>query len=100
MLWLLLGGKSGAATGCGFILSPAYSIDHDCFLDECVQVSPGARLAGTVRVLRLRWIGIGASVRQSINIGCNVNVGAGAAVVNDIDHSMTVVGVPARDLGR
>lgn len=84
MLWLLLGGKSGAATGCGFILSPACSIDHDCFLDECVQVSPGARLAGTVRVLRLRWIGIGASVNQSINIGCNINIDAGTAFLNHL----------------
>jgi len=84
VLWLLLGGKSGAATGCGFILSPACSIDHDCFLDECVQVSPGARLAGTVRVLRLRWIGIGASVNQSINIGCNINIDAGTAFLNHL----------------
>lgn len=82
MLWLLLGGKSGAAIGCGFILSLACSIDHDCFLDECVQASPGAKLAGTVRVLRLRWIGIGASVNQSINIGRNINIDAGTAFLN------------------
>ena len=92
--------NTGASIGFGAILNTGCSIDHDCVLDECVHVSPGARLAGAVRVGRLSWIGIGASVRQSINIGCNVNVGAGAAVVNDIDHSMTVVGVPARDLGR
>jgi len=92
--------NTGATIGFGTILNTGCSIDHDCILDECVHVSPGARLAGAVRVGRLSWIGIGASVRQSINIGCNVNVGAGAAVVNDIDDSMTVVGVPARDLGR
>lgn len=82
MLWLLLGGKAGAAIGFGIILSLVCSIDHDCILDECVQVSSGARLAGAVRIVRLRWIGIGASVSQSINIGCNINIDAGTAFVN------------------
>ena len=89
----------GATIGDGVILNTGCSIDHDCVLDECVHVSPGARLAGTVSVGQLSWIGIGASVKQSIHIGCNVRVGAGAAVVSDIGDDTTVVGVPAKTLG-
>ncbi|PAA04921.1 UDP-N-acetylgalactosaminyltransferase [Pseudomonas fragi] len=89
----------GATIGDGVILNTGCSIDHDCLLDECVHVSPGARLAGTVSVGQLSWIGIGASVKQSIHIGCNVRVGAGAAVVSDIGDDTTVVGVPAKTLG-
>ncbi|MNP82383.1 Maltose O-acetyltransferase [compost metagenome] len=48
----------------------------------------------------LSWIGIGASVRQLVQIGARVTVGAGAAVVADVPDSVTVAGVPARILRR
>ena len=88
----------GANVGDGSILNTGCSIDHDCILQECVHISPGARLAGTVHVGQLSWIGIGASVKQSVSIGSRVKVGAGAAVVNDVVDNMTVVGVPAKAL--
>lgn len=89
-----------ATIGEGCILNTGSSVDHDCQLGDCVHVCPGARLAGMVKVGDLSWIGIGACVRQVLNIGAQVVVGAGAAVVNDISDNMTVVGVPARVLGR
>lgn len=90
--------NAGVKVGDGTILNTGCSIDHDCLLDDCVHVSPGARIAGTVRIGHLSWIGIGACVKQSINIGSNVTVGAGAAVVNDVVDGVTVVGVPAKVL--
>ena len=53
-----------------------------------------------MRIVLLRWIGISASVRQSINIGCNLKIGAGAAVLTEIDVIKAVIGVPASGLGR
>ena len=41
-------------------------------------------------------VGVGAVVRPAINIGANVIVGAGAAVVSDVSDALTVTGVPAR----
>ena len=90
--------NTGAIVSAGTILNTGCSVDHDCYLGECVHLSPGARLAGSVRVGHLSWIGIGASVRQSINIGSKVVVGAGAAVVSDIADELTVAGVPAKVL--
>jgi acetyltransferase-like isoleucine patch superfamily enzyme len=49
-----------------------------------------------VRIGARTWIGIGASVKHGIHIGSDVMVGAGAAVVRDIDAGVTAVGVPAR----
>jgi sugar O-acyltransferase (sialic acid O-acetyltransferase NeuD family) len=90
--------NAGAKIGDGTILNTGCSIDHDCVLDDSVHVSPGARIAGAVRIGRMSWVGIGACVKQSINIGSKVTVGAGAAVVNNIADGVTVVGVPARVL--
>ncbi len=78
------------------ILNTSCSIDHDCSVGCFVHVSPGARLAGNVRVGDESWIGIGATVRQSIAISSKVMVGAGAAVVNDLPSGVTALGVPAK----
>lgn len=90
--------NTGATVGVGGILNTGCSVDHDCILADSVHISPGARLAGGVSVGQCSWVGIGACVKQMINIGANVVVGAGAAVVSDVDEGMTVVGVPARAL--
>ena len=42
---------------------------------------------------------IGASVKQCVQIGANVVVGASAAVVKDVSDGLTVVGVPAKTHG-
>ncbi len=90
--------NADARIGPGAILNTGCSVDHDCILGAGVHVSPGARLAGGVRVGDLSWIGIGASVRQLVQIGEEVTVGAGAVVVSDVADLLTVVGVPARVL--
>jgi sugar O-acyltransferase (sialic acid O-acetyltransferase NeuD family) len=85
-----------ATIGIGCIINTCSTIDHDCVLADGVHVSPGAHLGGNVHVGKAAWVGIGSSVRQCIQIGENVVVGAGAAVVNDIEPGLTVIGVPAR----
>jgi sugar O-acyltransferase (sialic acid O-acetyltransferase NeuD family) len=90
--------NADAVVGRGSILNTSCSVDHDCVLGEGVHISPGVHLAGDVRVNDLSWVGIGASVRQGVTIGRAVQVGAGAAVVNDIADDLTVVGVPAKVL--
>jgi len=88
--------NADARVGSGAILNTGSSVDHDCLLGSCVHISPGARLAGGVCVQDLSWIGIGACVRQLVNIGSQVMVGAGAVVVRDVPDKVTVAGVPAR----
>jgi len=91
---VIVNADTSVAEGC--ILNTGCSVDHDCTLDRCVHISPGARLAGGVSVGEYSWIGIGASVRQQVNIGKEVTVGAGAAVVSDLPDMVTAVGVPAK----
>ncbi|MGE4416361.1 MAG: acetyltransferase, partial [Marinobacterium sp.] len=85
-----------ACIGKGVILNTGCSIDHDCTIGDCAHISPGARLAGGVKVGMQSWVGIGASVKQLINIGHQVTVGAGAVVLVDLPDGVTAVGVPAK----
>ena len=84
--------------GAGAILNTGCSVDHDAHLFDGVHICPGARLAGSVTVGARSSIGIGASVIQQVRIGCDVIVGAGAAVVRDLPDGVTAMGVPARTL--
>ena len=43
-------------------------------------------------------IGVGACVKNNINIAPNCTIGAGAVVVKDISESGTYIGVPARKM--
>lgn len=88
--------NAGAVISDACIINSNAVVEHDCLLQAAVHVSPGANIAGGVKIGSCSWIGIGASVKQLIKIGSNVTVGAGAAVIKDINDNFTVAGVPAK----
>jgi sugar O-acyltransferase (sialic acid O-acetyltransferase NeuD family) len=80
----------------GCIINTAAIIEHDCTLESAVHVSPNAALAGKVYIGQCSWIGIGAAIKEQVNVGQNVIVGAGSVVINDLSDNQIVVGVPAK----
>ena len=88
--------NADADIGMACIVNTGSTVDHDCHLADGVHISPGANLAGAVKVDSCSWVGIGAVVRQGQIIGPHVIVGAGSVVVSDVPSGQTVVGNPAR----
>ena len=88
--------NSSTTIGKHCILNTQCSIDHECVLEDFVHVSPGAALAGNIKVGAGTHIGIGASVIPGITIGKWCTIGAGAVVLNDVPDYSTVVGVPGK----
>ena len=86
----------GTRIGKGCIINTLASIDHDCDIAEGVHISPNASLAGGVKVGRLSWLGIGATVIQYLTISDNCQLGASTVVIKNITSSGTYVGSPAR----
>lgn len=84
--------------GKGCIINTCATIDHDNIIEDYVHISPGANLAGTVRVGKRTWIGIGGVVSNNVSIVSDCKVGAGAVVVKDISEAGTYAGVPVRRL--
>jgi len=82
--------------GKGCIINTGSTIDHDNVIEDYVHISPGAHLAGTVKVGKGTWLGIGSVVSNNTNICSGCKIGAGAVVVKDITEPGTYVGVPAR----
>lgn len=90
--------NSSSRIGNGSILNTSSSLDHDNVIEEYVHISPGVNLAGTVKVGKGSWLGIGSTVSNNVNICSGCKVGAGAVVVKDITEPGTYVGVPVRKI--
>jgi sugar O-acyltransferase (sialic acid O-acetyltransferase NeuD family) len=90
----------GSKIGNGAIINTGCIIDHDNCIGDFAHISPGANLAGGVVVGQCSWVGIGSSVIQNTDIAANVIVGAGTVVVKDLPENVTVVGCPAKVIGK
>ena len=86
----------GAVVGEHCILNTACVVEHDNRIGNYVHLSPRAALGGTVTIGPETHVGIGAVVRNNIQICGSCVIGAGAAVVKDITESGTYVGIPAK----
>ena len=84
--------------GEGCIINTCASVDHDCFLDDYVHLSPGAHICGGVKVGKRTWIGAGATICNNVRICDDCIIGAGAVVIDDIEEEGTYVGVPAKKM--
>lgn len=62
--------------GEGYIINTGSTVDHDNVIENYVHISPGAHIAGTVKI------------------------GAGAVVINRIDERGTYIGLPSRKLDK
>lgn len=88
--------NSSSRIGKGCILNTCSSIDHDSIIEEFVHISPGVRLAGTVRIGKRSWLGIGCVVSNNLDICSDCTIGAGSIVITNIVDPGIYVGVPAR----
>lgn len=90
--------NSSSRIGKGCIINTSSSLDHDNIIEDYVHISPGANLAGTVKVGKSSWVGTGSVISNNVNICSNCTIGAGAVVIRNIVEPGTYVGVPLRKI--
>ena len=71
-------------------------VEHDCFIEDYVNLAPQVALAGYVKVGRGTTVYTGAVVAPRVEIGEYSVIGAGGVVLNNIGNGVTAVGVPVR----
>lgn len=74
------------------------TLGHDDILNDFITIYPNANISGCVEIKDLVEIGTGTQIIQGKNITSNVIIGAGAAVVKDIEEEGTYVGVPVKKI--
>lgn len=87
--------NSAASIGHHCIINTCAVIEHDDIIDDYVHVSPNATLGGTVHVGICTHVGIGATLKNNIDICGGCKIGAGTVVVKTIGKAGTYVGIPA-----
>lgn len=82
--------------GKGCIINTSSSLDHDNNIGNYVHISPGVRVAGTVRVCNGTWLGVGSVISNNVHICRDCTIGAGAVVLKNITKPGKYVGIPAK----
>ncbi len=75
---------SSVRIGFGSLINLGAIIAHDCVLGKVVNLSPGATLAGNVRVEDHAQIGMRATVNLQITVGMGAMLGNGCTVKADV----------------
>ena len=88
--------QRGTAVGKHVIINTSSSIDHDCKLEDFVQIAPNATLCGGVDVGKGSLNGVGSVVLPQVKIGANVTLGAGTIVAKNIPDGSMVIGNPGK----
>lgn len=86
--------------GEGVIVDNGAVVSHDCHIGAHSHLSPGCSISGIVRLEGNVLVGVGACINSQVNIGKNVVITPGSAVVSDIPADSVVSGNPARIIGR
>lgn len=75
---------SDVRIGFGSLVNVGAILSHDCILGRVVNISPGAMLAGGVRVDDHAQIGMGVTINVNLTVGSGARVGNGATVKADV----------------
>jgi len=88
--------------GMGTVIGQTAVIEDDCTLYQGVTLGGTGKRQGKRHPTLGRGcvLGAGAKVLGDIRLGENVKVGAGSVVVEDVPDHCTVVGIPARVVGK
>ncbi|MEL7005011.1 MAG: acetyltransferase [Bacteroidota bacterium] len=88
--------NADAAIGNHCIINTSANLDHDCILEDFVQLGPNSTVCGGVTIEEGSMIGAGATVIPNIKIGKWSQIGAGSVVIEDIPDYAVAVGNPAK----
>lgn len=80
-------------------------VGHDCIIGDYVTFAPAVKCNGNVHIEDHAYIGTGAIIKQGtpnkpLVIGKGAVVGMGAVVTKSVPAGVTVVGNPAKPLGK
>lgn len=89
-----------SSLGAHCYLNMNVTLGHDVNLGAYTVVYPGATISGSVQSGNGVTFGANCTILQNLTVGDYAVVGAASCVITDIKPDVTVVGVPARVVGK
>lgn len=80
-------------------VSISANLGHDSIMGDYTSLFPYVHVAGDCVLGERVFVGSGARILGGLTIGDDAVIGAGAVVTMDVPAGVTVVGVPARQIG-
>lgn len=80
------------------IFNLACTIGHDAIIGDANVINPCVNISGGVEIGNANLIGVAATILQYKKVGNNAVVGASSLVTKDVKDSVTVIGVPAKQI--
>lgn len=87
---------TNASIGMGCIINTGVIVEHDCMIEDYVNLSPKVAMAGHTVIGRKSFLGIGCTIIDDIKVGKESILGAGAVVIRNIPDHAVAAGVPAK----
>lgn len=92
------GSLSDTVIGDGTKVDALVHIAHNVTLGKSCQLTAGTIIGGSTTLGDMCWTGLNSTFKDNIKVGNNVIVGAGAAVLYDVQDGDIVAGVPAKSI--
>lgn len=80
------------------VVMPHVTMTHDDVVADFATLCAGVRLGGSVRIEPRAYLGMNASVRERVLVGCDAVLGMGSVLLTDLPDGQTWAGIPARPL--
>lgn len=82
--------SGNASVGMGTLINNAVVVSHDNVIGTCVNLSPGAKLAGDVIIDDYAQLGMNVNVNIGVHIGKFARIANGATVKGDVPQGQRV----------
>lgn len=83
--------NAGTSVGMHSIINSCSLVEHDCCIEEFVNIAPAATVCGNTTVRQGAQIGPGSVLAQGLDVGAYCIVGAGASVARSIESYSKVL---------
>lgn len=90
--------NAGTKIGKSVIVNTGSIIEHDCIIEDFVDIAPGSVICGGCTIGTGSQIGSGTIIRNNIKIGANSIIGAGSIVVKNINDNVVAFGNPCKKI--
>jgi len=95
---IMKGALVNTLIGQGTKIGHLCSIGHNVIIGKHCIIVTQSMIGGSCRIGDNSWIGLGACIREWINIGKNTFIGMGSVVTKNVDDGWVVYGTPAKKI--